>query len=112
VGRNPNPDPDGPGNLVASVTLPHQAIASDVTRDGVVRSNDALQIMRAALNPQASQISHWTFIVEGQDLSGISRHAASATSAPTVSVVNGTTSNWIGILLGDVDGSWTPGMYG
>jgi len=65
--------------------------------------------MRAALKPEASAISHWGFIAEGQNLSGVSRHAASVDPAPTISVVNSTTSNWIGILLGDVDGSWNPG---
>jgi len=109
AGRNPNADPDGPGNLIAPAISPYQVLASEVTGDGVVRSDDALRIMRAALKPEASAISHWAFIAEGQNLSGVSRHAASVDPAPTVSVVNSTTSNWIGILLGDVDGSWNPG---
>jgi len=109
VGRNPNPDPDGPGNRIAPAISPFQVLASEVTGDGVVRSDDALQIMHAALEPEASPITRWTFIAEGQNLSGVSRHAASVDPAPTVSIVNSTTSNWIGVLLGDVDGSWYPG---
>jgi len=108
VGRTPNADPDGPGNLLAPAISPYQVLASEVTGDGVVRSDDAMLIMRAALKPGASPISHWSFIAEGQNLSGVSRHAASVDSALTISVVNSTTSNWIGILLGDVDGSWNP----
>jgi hypothetical protein len=64
--------------------------------------------MRAALKPQASPIFNWTFIAEGQDLSAVSRHATFIDPPQSVSVVNGTISNWIGILLGDVDGSWNP----
>jgi len=109
VGRNPNPDPDGPGNRIAPAISPFQVLASEVTGDGVVRSDDALQIMHAALEPEASPITRWTFIAEGQNLSGVSRHAASVDPVPTVSIVNSTTSNWIGVLLGDVDGSWNPG---
>jgi hypothetical protein len=109
VGRNPNADPDGPGNLGAPAISPYQVLASEVTGDGVVRSDDAILIMRAALEPASSTMSSWAFIAEGQNLSGVSRHAASVDPAPTVSVVNSTTSNWIGILLGDVDGSWNPG---
>jgi hypothetical protein len=112
VGRNPNADPDGPGNLVAPAISPYQLLASEVTGDGVVRPDDALRIMRAALKPEASPISHWAFIAEGQNLSGVSRHAASVDPAPAVSVVHSTASDWIGILLGDVDGSWNPNLPG
>jgi len=80
---------DGPGERNAPVTSPYQAIASDVTGDGVVQPDDAILIMRAALNPASSPISKWAFVAEGQDLSGISRQATSIDLVPSVSVVSG-----------------------
>ncbi len=112
VGRTPHADPDGPGPVVAPAASPYQMIASEVITDGVVRSDDAMLILHAALNPASSPIWHWSFIAEGQDLSAVSRHATFIDPPPSVSVVNGTTSNWMGILLGDVDGSWNPGALG
>jgi VCBS repeat-containing protein len=112
VGRTPNADPDGPGPVAAPAAVPYQTIASDVTRDGFVRSYDAMLIMHAALKPASSPIWHWSFIAEGQGVSAVSRHTTFTEPPPSVSVVNGTTSNWIGILLGDVDGSWNPGVLG
>lgn len=106
VGRNPNADPDGPGGYSPPVVSPYQLIAADVTHDGVVRPDDARSIIRALLRAQASPISRWSFIPEEDDLSAISRDAAYTREPQTVSIVDGTISNWIGILLGDVDGSW------
>ena len=85
-------------------------IAAEVIQDAMIQTDDAAWIMRAALKPARSPIGHWSFIAEGQDLSGMSRFAASASPAPALAVVNNTTSNWIGILLGDVDGSWNPNL--
>ena len=89
---------------------PYQMIAAEVIQDGMIQTDDAAWIMCAALKPASSPIGHWSFIAEGQDLSDVSRFAASASPAPTLAVVNNTTSNWIGILLGDVDGSWNPNL--
>jgi Ca2+-binding RTX toxin-like protein len=106
LGRNPNADPDGPGNVSASAVSRYQLIASDVTQDGLVRADDAVLIMRAAMGRANPQISRWSLLTEALDSSQAPPPAATAGSSIEVEAVNGTISNWIGVLLGDVDGSW------
>jgi len=105
VGRNPNSDPDGPGSASASAVSPYQLIASDVTQDGAVRADDTASIMRAAMGRSSPHMLHWLLLTEGRASSDASPPAAAGASV-TVEAVNGTISNWIGVLLGDVDGSW------
>ena len=106
LGRNPNPDSDGPGANLASPVSPHQMIAADATRDGQVNLEDVHAILRTAQNPVRTSAASWVFLGEEQNLSSISRNTAMPSSPPEVTASQNTISNWVGVLTGDVDGSW------
>jgi len=71
-----------------------QMNAADVNRDGVVSSRDALQILRFAARMDNAFTSEWVFVDTGSE-------AAGDESTPE------DTANFVGLVLGDIDGSWS-----
>lgn len=111
VGLNPNPDPDGTGPLSASKISPYQFIAADANDDGRVNSADALAILRMAVKAPTAPPQKWKFVNETLDLWNETTQTSSLTPANAVWNANltassGTAANLIGVLKGDVNGSW------
>ncbi|MDP1893378.1 MAG: hypothetical protein Q8K87_04470, partial [Hydrogenophaga sp.] len=114
VGINPNADPDGAGPLSALELSPYQIIAADANQDGKVNSADALAILRMAVKLPTAIPQEWFFVNESQDLwnedtgaSALTRSAATWESGlGQVDLSESSTINLVGVLKGDVNGSW------
>lgn len=111
VGINPNPDPDGAGPLKAKVVSPYQFIAADVNQDGRVTAADALSILKMAVGRPDAPSQEWWFVSEEQDFWNDSAAAFSTTRKSIkwdqgAVIARDTDVNWVGVLKGDVDGSW------
>jgi len=113
VGFNPNPDPDGAGPLNALRVSPYQFIAADVNGSNTVTSADALAILRMAVKLPTALPNEWFFVEESRDFwnEGTNSFTLTRTSAgwdrnivvdPSVAPV----VNLVGVLKGDVNGSW------
>jgi hypothetical protein len=111
VGRNPNADPDGTmGQETASAVSPYQYLAADFDRSGAVSAADALMIARVAASPNATNQPDWRFVAEGVSLDAVNRYAAGWPSYVSVDLNQTEALGWVGVLAGDVDGSWTDGL--
>ncbi|WP_442909610.1 beta strand repeat-containing protein, partial [Hydrogenophaga sp.] len=106
VGMNPNTN-----GLELS---PYQVIAADANEDGKVNSADALAILRMAVKHAAAPAQEWLFVDETLDLwngdaamgsSALTRLSA-GWSNPLVDLQGDQQVNLVGILKGDVNGSW------
>jgi hypothetical protein len=72
-----------------------------------VSAADALAILKAAVQYTGSTAPSWQFVSETADLSQISR--TNSTYTPSISAVAGNfIQNMVGMIAGDVNGSWTP----
>ncbi|MFZ9627080.1 MAG: cadherin-like domain-containing protein, partial [Burkholderiaceae bacterium] len=109
-GRNANADPDGPEALTAAAPSPHQLLSSDLDRDGRVSTADARAILRDAISttPESAAAVRWIFFDQAQNLSPASRSNLPSPDPIVAEASLSTDVRLIGILLGDVDGSWTP----
>ena len=114
VGMNPNLDPDGTGPLTALPVSPYQFIAADVVgTDGRVTSADALAILRMAVKMPTAPAKEWLFVEEARDFwdetTGkftLDRSHTSWDHAISASVQSEQALNLVGVLKGDVNGSW------
>jgi hypothetical protein len=115
VGLNPNQIVNGHQNAVT----PYQFIAADVNKDGRITSFDALSILRMSLSePEAIQ-QEWMFVTESadfwdeyavdvDDVFNINKSSVDWDSDPTaMTLTHPDEMNYVGILLGDVDNSWS-----
>jgi Ca2+-binding RTX toxin-like protein len=116
VGLNPNADPDGAGPLKAPMVSPYQIMAADVNGNGTVTSADALAILRMAVKLSTAVPQEWFFVEEkrdfwdqtannGQGAFTLSRTSAAWDRSIVADPANGPV-NLVGILKGDVNGSW------
>ena len=114
VGINPNNDPDGSGPMEALAVSPYQYIASDMNGDGRVTSSDALAILKSAVNLGTAEPRRWVFVSEDYDFwndSSQSFHTSNSNvtwerDGITVEYSESRSKNVVGILMGDVNGSW------
>jgi hypothetical protein len=112
VSINPNPDPDGSGALQALKVSPYQFMAADANQDGKVTSADALAILRMAVKLPTAVAQEWLFVEETRDLwnEAAGQSALTRTAATWDRNINATAPgevNLVGVLKGDVNGSWT-----
>jgi hypothetical protein len=120
VGRNPNADPDDEGPEQAKLVSPYQLIAADVNGDGRVNSVDALAILKMSVGRSDAPAREWIFVREDEDFWNetagsltIDRNNVSFSKAPHTAPTGGSADlDFIGVLKGDVNGSWTPGGSG
>jgi Ca2+-binding RTX toxin-like protein len=114
VGLNPNPDPDGAGSLKALAVSPYQFMAADVVgTDGRVTSADALAILKMAVKLPTAPAKEWMFVEEDRDFWNEATgqftldrsHANWDHSINTTLQADGVV-NLVGVLKGDVNGSW------
>ena len=117
VGLNPNPDPDGTGPLSAPVVSPYQFMAADVIgTDGRVTSADALAILKMAVKLPTAPAKEWLFVEESRDFWNeatgqftLNRNSTGWDHSISTTLQTGTTTgtvNLVGVLKGDVNGSW------
>ena len=97
-----NPNSDGSG------VLPYQFLAADINQDGKVRANDALNILKMAVGIDTAPDNNWLFVSQDETLAAtISRTAVDWSVADINVLLNADTQlHLIGIVQGDVDGSW------
>jgi len=117
VGLNPNPDPDGTGPKTAPAISPYQIMAADVNNSGTVTSADALAILRMAVKLSTALPQEWFFVEETRDFwdetanggqGAFTLNRGNAVWDRTIPVpAQGGTVNLVGVLKGDVNGSWT-----
>ncbi|MDM7921561.1 MAG: cohesin domain-containing protein, partial [Pyrinomonadaceae bacterium] len=83
-------------HTVGLITLnSNQLLAADVSQDGTINSFDAGNIARFIVgNPSHASTGSWRFVPASRNYSSVETAQAN--------------QNYGGILLGDVDGSWTP----
>ena len=100
VGLTPNAD--------GSAIQPYQYLAADVTHDGRVRSTDALAVLKMAAHVATALPNEWIFVSEEEALSSnMNRKAVDWSVADIDVLLNADTQlDLIGIVKGDVDGSW------
>ena len=99
VGINPNSD--------ASAVSSYQYLAADINHDGKVSAADALNILKMAVNLSTAPEKTWLFVPEtvGNDTMTRTSVIWSGTVNP-ISVDHSQTVHLIGIVSGDVNGSW------
>jgi uncharacterized delta-60 repeat protein len=99
VGMNPNTD--------GSAVSPWQFLAADVNKDGVIRAADALNILKMAVKLETAPANEWLFVPESVGSESMSRTHVIWTDNPVpVTLDVDQELHLIGIVKGDVDGSW------
>ena len=101
---------------MAPVLSPYQIMAADVVgTDGRVTSADALAILKMAVGLPGAPAPGWMFVDEERDFYDettgtftLDRNHTTWDPTINVSVQGDTTANLVGVLKGDVNGSWTP----
>ena len=97
-----NPNDDG------SAVSPYQFLAADINHDSIIRSTDALNILKMAVKLPGAPASEWIFTTENAAESATMDRSNVDWShvIPTVTLDHDVALDLIGIVKGDVDGSW------
>lgn len=86
---------------------PYSKISADMDGNGKIELSDVLHILKTYLGKTAAITPQWVFVDASSDLSGLT---AKACAVPVVNLnltdVNQTV-NLVGVLRGDVNGSWS-----
>ena len=99
VGTSPNSD----GSAASS----YQFLAADVNKDGQIKSADALNILKMAVKNPAAPASEWVFVDSSVGSESMSRtHVVWHANPQAVTLTADQQLHLIGIVLGDVNGSW------
>jgi hypothetical protein len=86
---------------------PYAMMAADFDANGKVELSDVLNILKTYLGKAASVSPQWTFVDAAADLGGMTAKSCLA-PAPSLNLVDASTSvNLVGVLRGDVNGSWS-----
>jgi hypothetical protein len=95
---------------------PYQFIAADVTGDGRVNSQDALAILKMAVRRADAPARDWIFVREDADFwneatgaVSMNRNAVSYAKSPFAVSGGAQDLDFVGVLKGDVNGSWAAG---
>ena len=98
-----NMNPNGDGSTVA----PYQYLAADVNRDGKVNVVDALNILKMAVHLDTAPASEWLFVPDSVGAETMNRTAVHwPDSSVSVMLDQNQELQLIGIVKGDVNGSW------
>ncbi len=99
VGINPNAD--------GSAVSPYQYLAADVNKDGQVKAADALNILKMAVKLSSAPEKEWLFVPESVGSESMSRtHVVWPDNPIPVTLDMDQELHLIGIVKGDVNGSW------
>jgi hypothetical protein len=111
VGLNPNVAAAS-GNI--PLVSPYQYMAADVTGDGKVTPLDALAILKMSVGLSGSVTPSWVFVNESQGFNydatkktfSVTAQNDTVNTSITMQTPPNQTLNLVGILMGDVNGSW------
>jgi len=99
VGLTPNTD--------SSAASPFQFLAADVNRDGKVSAADALNVLKMALDLSTAPEKNWFFMPDVVGSESMSRTTVNWSDTVNPLTVDHTqTVHLIGVVSGDVNGSW------
>ncbi len=104
VALNPNePNESGLLDPVSSF----QFLAADINRDGKVRANDALNILKMAVDYPEAVAEEWFYVPESvADVAMNRSHVDWQAAEAMVELDQDTMLDVIGVIRGDIDGSW------
>ncbi|MFN0277528.1 MAG: reprolysin-like metallopeptidase [Pyrinomonadaceae bacterium] len=90
------------------LTSDNQRVTADVSSNGVISSNDAAQIARfvASLGPPIGLTGQWRFFVPPGPTFPVGSSPTTRTYPSVMSTIGG--EDYIGLLIGEVTGNWTP----
>jgi len=100
TGRNPNPD----NSEIHSA----QYFAADIDHDGQVQADDALSILKTVLDISDSSETEWLILPESIVATPGSNAGVIWPDDPQLLITHDSEINFIGIVQGDVNGSWMP----
>ena len=102
VGLSPNP-----GSTPVTVA---QFAAADVDRSGAVNSADALNVLKMAVALSTAPAKSWIWFTDSAARTIVNTTSASVSDwmKDVVAPADSQTLALVGVLRGDVDGSWTP----
>ncbi len=99
VAMNPNTD--------GSEVSPYQYLAADINKDGQIKAADALNILKMAVQLSTAHTKEWLFVPEPVGSEAMSRtHVVWPDNPIPVMLDTDMDLHLIGIVKGDVDGSW------
>jgi len=99
VGLNPNAD--------SSTVSPYQFLAADINHDGKIRATDALNILKMAVGLSSAPEEEWIFVHETVGSQTMTCNSVDWSNADIAVALNHDVElDLIGIVKGDVDGSW------
>ena len=98
-----NMNPNGDGSTVAS----YQFLAADVNKDGRVNASDALNILKMAVHLDTAPAGEWLFVPDSVGAETMTRTSVLwPDSSVSVTLDHDQELQLIGIVKGDVNGSW------
>ncbi len=86
---------------------PYALLAADFDANGKVELSDVLNILKTYLGKTTSVSPQWTFVDASADLSGLTAKACLTPPLALDLVDAATPVNLVGVLRGDVNGSWS-----
>jgi VCBS repeat-containing protein len=99
VGMNPNAD--------GSDVSPYQYLAADVNQDGQVKAADALNILKMAVKLDTAPAKEWLFVPDSVGSESMTRsHVVWPDNPLPITLDIDQELHLIGIVKGDVNGSW------
>jgi uncharacterized delta-60 repeat protein len=94
-------------NATGAAVSPYQYLAADVNHDGKVRANDALNILKIAVNHASAPADEWIYVRQDQQLDAMNRsHVDWSFAEQPIDIYGDMELDLIGVVKGDVDGSW------
>ncbi len=99
VGLNPNSD--------GSAISPYQYLAADVNKDGQIKAADALNILKMSVKLDTAPEKEWLFVPDSVGSEAMSRtHVVWPDNPIPLTLGVDQDLHLIGIVMGDVNGSW------
>ena len=94
-------------NADGSAVSPYQYLAADVNHDGQIKAADALNILKMAVKLDTAPAKEWLFVPESVGSESMTRTNVVWPESPIpVTLDMDQELNLIGIVKGDVNGSW------
>ena len=97
----------GNGSLLqANLASPYQVLAADVNNSGKVDALDAWLILRKLVGFDTPTVGQWQMVNASKDASALSAQAAWKPGLDSYDLQSGSDVQIVGVIKGDIDGSW------